>query len=202
MEEQLVSGGERRLRQRSHPRGAPPCVQEAPCPVWGALTTLSLKPRTGRQHQLRRHCAEVLQCGILGDPYYGRTRGVCHGQASAAHHSEPPGAPDGQEQGASDPQEEGTQLAGGDGSSPTQLTHPVPGSHAIPLALRPAFGGARRVDVLADGRVATLCLCAAELRLTHPITGQELHVHVPEPGFFEEYRRAAAGSAATSPLLK
>jgi len=38
-----------------------------PCSVHGTLTDLKLYPITGRKHQLRIHCAEVLGCPILGD---------------------------------------------------------------------------------------------------------------------------------------
>jgi RluA family pseudouridine synthase len=36
----------------------------------GDITWLELRPRTGRTHQLRVHCA-VIGCPILGDPVYG-----------------------------------------------------------------------------------------------------------------------------------
>jgi hypothetical protein len=32
--------------------------------------TLALRPRTGRKHQLRLHCEEVLGCAIVGDDKY------------------------------------------------------------------------------------------------------------------------------------
>ena len=35
------------------------------------LTWMELEPRTGRKHQLRRHCAHVLKTPILGDTRYG-----------------------------------------------------------------------------------------------------------------------------------
>jgi 23S rRNA-/tRNA-specific pseudouridylate synthase len=41
----------------------------SPCSVYGALTTVSLFPRTGRRHQLRRHCA-AMGCPIVGDDLY------------------------------------------------------------------------------------------------------------------------------------
>jgi len=37
----------------------------------GHLTSLRLWPKTGRTHQLRIHCAEVLGCPIVGDSSYG-----------------------------------------------------------------------------------------------------------------------------------
>jgi 23S rRNA pseudouridine955/2504/2580 synthase len=33
---------------------------------------LALRPRTGRKHQLRIHCAEGLKCAIVGDTMYGK----------------------------------------------------------------------------------------------------------------------------------
>mmetsp|Transcript_129761 Transcript_129761/g.361495 ORF Transcript_129761/g.361495 Transcript_129761/m.361495 type:complete len:430 (-) Transcript_129761:30-1319(-) len=38
-----------------------------PCPHCGSLSELSLRPRTGRYHQLRRHCAEVLGAPIVNE---------------------------------------------------------------------------------------------------------------------------------------
>ena len=40
---------------------------QTPCAVDGALSDCALEPLTGRRHQLRRHCAEVLRAPILGD---------------------------------------------------------------------------------------------------------------------------------------
>ena len=34
------------------------------------MAWLALSPRTGRTHQLRVHCAEILHCPILGDKKY------------------------------------------------------------------------------------------------------------------------------------
>ena len=44
-------------------------LEITPCSVYGALTTVSLFPHTGRRHQLRRHCA-ILGCPIIGDDLY------------------------------------------------------------------------------------------------------------------------------------
>jgi tRNA pseudouridine32 synthase/23S rRNA pseudouridine746 synthase/23S rRNA pseudouridine1911/1915/1917 synthase len=37
------------------------------------LTWLELRPKTGRTHQIRVHCAEI-GCPVLGDPVYGKGR--------------------------------------------------------------------------------------------------------------------------------
>jgi RluA family pseudouridine synthase len=41
------------------------------CGTAGGRSWLELRPRTGRTHQLRVHCAE-LGCPVVGDPVYGR----------------------------------------------------------------------------------------------------------------------------------
>lgn len=43
----------------------------------GGLSWLSLRPRTGRTHQVRVHCA-VLGCPLVGDPVYGDGIGLLH----------------------------------------------------------------------------------------------------------------------------
>lgn len=43
-----------------------------------ALTWLELKPRSGRTHQIRVHCATGLGCPLLGDPIYGAGDGPMH----------------------------------------------------------------------------------------------------------------------------
>lgn len=41
----------------------------------GGLCWLELRPRTGRTHQIRVHCAAGLGCPLLGDPVYGTADG-------------------------------------------------------------------------------------------------------------------------------
>ena len=44
-------------------------LQVTPCNVYGHLTKVSLRPLTGRKHQLRQHCA-ALGTPIMGDDLY------------------------------------------------------------------------------------------------------------------------------------
>ncbi|OEU21408.1 pseudouridine synthase [Fragilariopsis cylindrus CCMP1102] len=45
-------------------------LDKTPCNMNGILTDLQLFPKTGRTHQLRIHCANVLQTPIIGDDLY------------------------------------------------------------------------------------------------------------------------------------
>jgi RluA family pseudouridine synthase len=58
------------------------------------LAWLELKPRTGRTHQVRVHCA-ALGCPILGDPLYGAAEGAAplHLLARRVEIPSQPGAP-------------------------------------------------------------------------------------------------------------
>jgi RluA family pseudouridine synthase len=75
------------LKKRSEQRGwwmQPDPAGQAAVTDWrvlgrardgGGLTWLECRPRTGRTHQVRVHCAE-LGCPILGDPIYGPRGGA------------------------------------------------------------------------------------------------------------------------------
>lgn len=47
-------------------------LEVTPCAVHGALTTLELRPLTGRRHQLRIACALALGAPIVGDDLYSK----------------------------------------------------------------------------------------------------------------------------------
>lgn len=72
-----VSSRERGWRMEVHPDG------QAAHTAWrvlgrsDGLSWVELRPRTGRTHQLRIHCAH-LGCPILGDPVYGGGPGRLH----------------------------------------------------------------------------------------------------------------------------
>jgi 23S rRNA-/tRNA-specific pseudouridylate synthase len=50
-------------------------LDKTPCNMNGILTDLQLFPKTGRTHQLRIHCANVLQTPIIGDDLYWNYEG-------------------------------------------------------------------------------------------------------------------------------
>ena len=76
--EQLDGGGRASLTEVR-------VVEVTPCAVHGALTTLELRPVSGRRHQLRIACAIGLGAPIVGDDLY-------HAEVDAmrAAHSLPP----------------------------------------------------------------------------------------------------------------
>jgi 23S rRNA-/tRNA-specific pseudouridylate synthase len=47
------------------------------CGASYGLSWLELRPRTGRTHQIRAHCA-ALGCPVLGDAVYGTAGGALH----------------------------------------------------------------------------------------------------------------------------
>jgi tRNA pseudouridine32 synthase/23S rRNA pseudouridine746 synthase len=53
-----------------HPTGQPALTDWRVLGAAGGQTWLELRPRTGRTHQIRVHCA-ALGCPIVGDPIYG-----------------------------------------------------------------------------------------------------------------------------------
>ncbi|HSK38163.1 MAG TPA: RNA pseudouridine synthase, partial [Arenibaculum sp.] len=56
------------------PAGKPAVTDYVVLGSAGGLSWLELRPRTGRTHQIRVHCAE-LGFPVLGDPFYGHPGG-------------------------------------------------------------------------------------------------------------------------------
>lgn len=57
----------------THPTGQPALTDYRVLGTGNGRAWLELKPRTGRTHQIRVHCAAI-GCPLLGEPYYGPAR--------------------------------------------------------------------------------------------------------------------------------
>lgn len=175
-------------------------LQVTPSHAHGHLTTLSLHPHTGRKHQLRRHCADVLGCPILGVCF------ACESQVSELVNGHrwcrlsfnlsaacllDKCAP--------------FSAVTHTGDARYQFRHGAAGPKRGRQELQQVEEAGQKGDendredegeeeeesqTFTDG--THLCLAAAELRFTHPITGEQLHLSMPEPEYFEAVRKAEA----------
>ncbi len=64
--------GEEKMTTVEKDNGKLAVTEYRPIDRVGYFTVLELKPKTGRKHQLRVHCAEVLNASILGDKKYNK----------------------------------------------------------------------------------------------------------------------------------
>lgn len=64
--------GEERMTVAEEDLGKSAVTEYRPIKKVEFFTLLELKPKTGRKHQLRVHCAEVLKAPILGDKKYNK----------------------------------------------------------------------------------------------------------------------------------
>ena len=64
-------------RMRVDARGQPALTEWRVRGRGAGIAWLEVRPRTGRTHQVRAHCA-ALGCPLLGDPVYGAGRGRLH----------------------------------------------------------------------------------------------------------------------------
>jgi tRNA pseudouridine32 synthase/23S rRNA pseudouridine746 synthase/23S rRNA pseudouridine1911/1915/1917 synthase len=62
-------------RMEIHPEGAAAVTDWRVLAADDGLAWLELRPRTGRTHQVRIHCA-ALGCPVVGDPVYGRETAI------------------------------------------------------------------------------------------------------------------------------
>jgi 23S rRNA-/tRNA-specific pseudouridylate synthase len=153
---------------------------------FGWLTTLDLFPSTGRKHQLRRHCAQVLGCPILGDTRYGGNGGGsgCVSdtflQAEATGNGDNDGDAD-DDADDDDPdackQQQQQQIVGELGHEMPSLLKHYSSTSARTSARTSAWSG------------SGLFLAAVELSLEHPTTGELLSFEIPEPAKFQARRR-------------
>lgn len=68
--EKSFVGNEEKMRITKSTDGLHAVTHYTPIKMIGYSTLLELKPRTGRKHQLRVHCAEELHAPIIGDRKY------------------------------------------------------------------------------------------------------------------------------------
>jgi hypothetical protein len=163
-----------------------------PSATWGEITTVSLWPKTGRTHQLRKHMAHGLGRAILGDPVY-RAKVAVAVAAAPANDGRAANADDARAGGAGSGR---TRIGQGSSRGPGEAPA-VSGSGDVVQASDEHGTTARRHkgDALSDGTRAGLCLWAVELRLPHPMTREPLLVQLPEPAVFGAIRRAEAAAA-------
>jgi 23S rRNA pseudouridine955/2504/2580 synthase len=64
--------GEERMTVTDEKNGKSAVTRYAPVNRVGYFTLMKLNPETGRKHQLRVHCAEILKAPILGDTKYNK----------------------------------------------------------------------------------------------------------------------------------
>lgn len=85
MEAPLRKHGDRAgWRMRADPAGDAAVTEWCVRGRGDGITWLELRPRTGRTHQVRAHCA-LLGCPVLGDPVYGPVFGAA-GEGTARLH--------------------------------------------------------------------------------------------------------------------
>ncbi|KAG1656959.1 hypothetical protein FOA52_004345 [Chlamydomonas sp. UWO 241] len=162
-----------------------------PSAAWGDITTVSLWPKTGRTHQLRKHMAYELGTSILGDPLYRA------GERAGGR------APIGQGSGPSTglPGEAPAVSASGVVETGGARCGEAPGSSGVRLVPQGASGEHGKTSAqykggtLSDGTRVGLCLWAVELRFPHPVTRELLVIQLPEPAVFGDIRRAEAAAA-------
>lgn len=145
----------------------------------GWVTTVDLRPLTGRRHQLRRHMALCLGHPILGDPLYTPWAGAALAVGGGAAGALLAAAPD-------ELRARAAAAGGSDGDSP--------GSSGADDA---GGGGAAAGDAAGGDQYELLkgwgmALWAGELEFEHPVTGERMRWSLPEPPRFGKLRAQQA----------
>jgi 23S rRNA-/tRNA-specific pseudouridylate synthase len=147
----------------------------SPCAVDGWLTDLALFPRTGRRHQLRRHCAEALQTPILGDDLHDGATPLDGNESDDEGNERHEGD-------VSDQSDEGDE--GDEGSEVGDL----PGENRSSTESAALADGASRK---ARRRIGLFLYCR-KISIAHPLEpGRVVSAQVPEPARFGRHRAKA-----------
>eukprot|EP01041_Mallomonas_annulata_P008044 gene8044-16491_t len=177
-------------------------LQTTPSAVGNALTTVEVRPRTGRRHQIRQHCA-ILGHAIIGDDLYHtvaskyilQDRLTILEKMNSMDNSNSDNDADN-----IDVDVDGSTIAA-DMIEVEEYTRNVNTFISVPskqpdIDTRPTVSPLPPLPPLSPlpppvRKGIGLYLSCTGVSLTHPITGQSICINVPEPSKFEKLREKA-----------